>query len=77
VPRPAAIPSSEENGASAKSVAKNALSSMFTERARMESGEAHNISRDGTKNALLSSMLANRAPPQASNDLISTLHSEH
>ena len=69
VPRPAAIPSSEENGTSAKkSVAKNALSSMFTERARMESGEAHNISRDGTKNALLSSMLANLAPPQASND---------
>ena len=68
VPQPAAIPSSEENGTCTKSVAKNALSAMFAERAQKESAEAHNISRDGTTNALLSSMLTNRAPPQASND---------
>lgn len=68
VPRPATIPSSEENGTcTKKSVATNAVSALFAKRARMDSGEAHN-SRDGTKNALLSPVLANRAPPQASND---------
>jgi hypothetical protein len=54
---------SEENN---KSAAKNALSAMFAERAKKESGVTQYNSRDESKNALLSSLLANRAPPQAS-----------
>ena len=65
-PRSAPMKSEDNEVESSKSTAKNALSAMFAERAKKESGVAQNNSRDGSKNALLSSMLANRAPPQAS-----------
>ena len=65
-PRSAPMKSEDNEVESSKSTAKNALSAMFAERAKKESGVAQNNSRDGSKNALLLSMLANRAPPQAS-----------
>jgi hypothetical protein len=65
--RSAPIQSDGNEGDNKKSVAKNALSAMFAERAKRENGEIQK-SRDGSKNALISSILANRAPPQASSD---------